>query len=279
MKKILLALSVCLIVIESSAQTQRLILVEEFTNASCGPCALSNPSFNTLMTANASKVAAVRYHTSFPGYDPFYSQNPLQNQTRTIYYQVTSAPTARMDGAGVFLQDVNQTSIDAEYNVAPLYNININFHLSLDNDSLYASATYKALSTVTGTLKAQLMVIEKMITFTTPPGSNGETSFPMVMKKMLPSETGTSLPSIMYPGDSVTVNAGWLISNVFNLNQLAVIAFVQDNATKNIKQAGYAPVPTTVTVTPPTITLNTITHVLCSNNGLININVSGGTPP
>ena len=111
MKKILLVVSVCLLMLDSSAQTQRLILVEEFTNASCGPCALSNPSFNTLMTANASKVVAIRYHSSFPGYDPFYSQNPVQNQARTIYYGVTAVPTARRDGAGVFLQDVNQILI------------------------------------------------------------------------------------------------------------------------------------------------------------------------
>ncbi len=279
MKKILLVLSVCLFALESSAQTQRLILVEEFTNASCGPCALSNPAFDALMTSNATKVVPVRYHTSFPGYDPFYSQNPLQNQARTIYYQVTAVPTARMDGAGVFLQDVNQTSIDAEYNVAPDYSINLNYHLSSDNDSVYATATFKAINTVTGTLKAHIMMVEKMITFTTPPGSNGETSFPMVMKKMLPSETGTTLPSTMYPGDSVVVNVGWLISNVFNLNQLALIAFVQDNATKNIKQAGYAPVPSTVTVTPPTISQNAIVSPMCVNDGLVNINVSGGTPP
>ncbi|MEI7802073.1 MAG: fibronectin type III domain-containing protein [Bacteroidota bacterium] len=280
MKKILLVLSVCFLTLESSAQTtQRLILVEEYTNASCGPCALSNPAFDALMTANASKVVAVRYHTSFPGYDPFYSQNPVQNQARSIYYQVTSVPTARMDGAGTFLQDVNQTSIDVEYNIAPQYAINLNFHLSSDNDSVYASATFKALQTVTGILKAHIMMVEKVITFSTPPGSNGETSFPMVMKKMLPSETGTTLPATMFPGDSVVINVGWLISNVFNLNQLALVAFVQDNVTKNVKQAGYAPVPSTVTVTPPTISLNAVNDVLCSNNGSVNINISGGTPP
>lgn len=280
MKKILLVLSVCFLTTESFSQTtQRLILVEEYTNASCGPCALSNPAFDALMTANATKVVAVRYHTSFPGYDPFYSQNPVQNQARTIYYQVTSVPTARMDGAGVFLQDVNQTSIDAEYNIAPQYAINLNFHLSADNDSVYASATFKAVQTVTGTLKAHIMMVEKVITFSTPPGSNGETSFPMVMKKMLPSETGTTLPATMYPGDSVVINVGWLISNVFNLNQLALVAYVQDNIDKNVKQAGYAPIPTTASVTPPTISVNAIVNPLCTNNGSVNINVSGGVPP
>lgn len=280
MKTLLYFVFLSLFTFESIAQTQRLVLVEEFTNASCGPCALSNPAFNALMTANATKVVAIRNHTSFPGYDPFYAQNTVQNQSRTIYYQVTNVPTARMDGAGVFLSDVNQTSIDAAYAVAPIYSIKINYHISNDNDSLYATATVKALSFNTGTLKAHIVVVEKMISLTTPPGSNGETDFPMVMKKMLPSEAGTSLPGTMFPGDSVVINVGWLLANVFNINQLAVVCFVQDNLNKNVKQAAYAPTPFSgPPPTPPTIALNTLTNTMCGSTGAININVSGGTTP
>lgn len=280
MNKLLFSLSFCLLVIVSSAQTQRLILVEEFTNASCGPCALSNPAFNTLMTNNASKVVCIRNHTSFPGYDPFYTQNSVQNQARTIYYQVTAVPTARMDGSGVFLGDVTQASIDAEYLVAPSFSIKLVYTISSDNDSLYAKATVKALTTISGSLKAHIVVVEKMISFTTPPGSNGEKDFPMVMKKMLPTETGTLLPATMNAGDSAVINVGWLMANVYNINQLAVVSFVQDNNTKNIKQAAYAPTPQTIVPpTPPTITVNTITNAICTNNGAININVSGGTLP
>lgn len=71
------------------------------------------------MSTNSTKVVAIRNHTSFPGYDPFYAQNSLQNQARTIYYQVTNAPTGKMDGSGSLLSDITQSSIDAEYAIAP----------------------------------------------------------------------------------------------------------------------------------------------------------------
>ena len=280
MKKILYILALSFISFESYSQTQRLILVEEFTNASSGPCAVSNPAFNALMSANSTKVVAIRNHTSFPGYDPFYAQNSFQNQARTIYYQVTNAPIGKMDGSGSLLSDITQSTIDAEYAIAPFYNIKLNYHISNDNDSLYATATVKALSYITGTLRAQIVVVEKMISLSTPPGSNGEMAFPMVMKKMLPSENGTTLPSTMYPGDSVVINVGWLLANVFNINQLAVVGFVQDNVNKNVKQAAYAPTATSVAPsTPPTIALNTLNNTSCSATGSININVSGGTTP
>src|ERR1041384_6130725 len=115
MKQILVAL-LCLLAISASAQTtQRLVLVEETTNASCSPCALSNPAFDALLAANSTKVVAIKYHSSFPGTDPFFSANSTQNQARVVYYSVTSVPQARMDGSGIFLQDVNQTSINTEY--------------------------------------------------------------------------------------------------------------------------------------------------------------------
>ncbi len=280
MKKTLYTFLLIFLTFEGISQTQRLVLVEEFTNASSGPCALANPAFNALMTANTTKVVAIRNHTNFPGYDPFYSQNPLQNQARTLYYQITSVPAGKMNGSGTVLSDINQTSIDAAFAVAPLYNINVSYHISTDNDSLYATATVKALSYITGTLKAHIVVVEKMIALTSAPGSNGEISFPMVMKKMLPTEAGTTLPSTMYPGDSVIINVGWLLANVFNINQLAVVSFVQDNVNKNVKQAAYAPTQTIVTpVTPPIITLNTLNNTLCGSSGSVNINVAGGVPP
>ena len=43
-----------------SAQNQRLVLAEEFTNASCGPCAAQNPAFDALLSANPTKITAVK---------------------------------------------------------------------------------------------------------------------------------------------------------------------------------------------------------------------------
>jgi hypothetical protein len=38
-------------------QSQRFVMFEEFTNASCGPCASQNPAFDALLSANAHQNA------------------------------------------------------------------------------------------------------------------------------------------------------------------------------------------------------------------------------
>jgi hypothetical protein len=43
-------------------QTQRLVLIEEATNASCGPCASQNPAFDALLNQNRDKLTAIKYH-------------------------------------------------------------------------------------------------------------------------------------------------------------------------------------------------------------------------
>ena len=58
----------------SFGQTQRMVLTEEFTNASCGPCAGQNPAYNELLQANSSKIVAIKYQVNFPGVDPMNAQ-------------------------------------------------------------------------------------------------------------------------------------------------------------------------------------------------------------
>jgi hypothetical protein len=60
MKKIFtLAIGICFS-IGVMAQTQRMVLTEEFTNSSCGPCAGQNPAYNSLIAANSTKIVAIK---------------------------------------------------------------------------------------------------------------------------------------------------------------------------------------------------------------------------
>lgn len=255
------------------AQTSRLVLLERFTSASSPSCATQNPAFNALVTANPTKVVAINYHLGIIGVDPFYSQNPVQNNSRAVYYTATEVPTTFMDGTG---SNITQASINNEYAVAPTFKITLSYYISSDNDSMYIKAKFKPLTNYTSTVyKAYVIIVEKSITFPTPPGTNGETSFPMVMKKMLPSETGYTLPVIALT-DSFILNYGWLITNTFNVNQLAVVSFVQHNTTKKIKQSAYAPLPINLITN---INLVSNTSAQCGSNGAIDISVSGGVPP
>ena len=91
--------------------------MEEFTQASCPPCAVTNPGFNALLDANSDKIVSIKYQTSWPGFDPMNLHNPTQVQTRVTYYNVTGVPNAEEDGnafndhPGVF----EQSDIDSRY--------------------------------------------------------------------------------------------------------------------------------------------------------------------
>lgn len=240
MKKILLILSaVSIISIQAIGQSQRFVLFEEFTQASCGPCAAANPAFNALLNANTSKCTSIKYQTSWPGYDPMNLHNPTEVASRVGYYNVSGVPDAIMDG-NVYHGSptgVNQSKINNEYAVPSPFELSINQQLSPGNDSIYVTMLGKATQAVSGSLVAHIAVIEKHIHFNSAPGSNGEKDFYNVMKKMLPSASGTSLPTSFEPGDYFILQYAWKLANVYSINELSVVGFIQDVPTKTVHQA------------------------------------------
>ncbi|MEK7254821.1 MAG: hypothetical protein AAB316_08755, partial [Bacteroidota bacterium] len=133
MKQLLLAVTGVVLCTVLSAQTvQRLVLTEEFTNASCPPCEAQNPGFNALMEGNTAKAVVLKYQTDWPGYDPMNEQNPDEVQTRVTYYGVTGVPNVRIDGtvnAGTAGQ-VTQAMINTAYAIPSKLAINLTHVLS-----------------------------------------------------------------------------------------------------------------------------------------------------
>jgi len=230
------------------AQSQRLVLVEEFTQASCPPCAAANPGFNAILNANPTKIVPVKYQVSWPGTDVMNAQNPTQVATRVSYYGVTGVPQANEDGGvngGFNGQPVTftQANVNSRYAVPSPFTISVSHWLSPTHDSIYAHSVITCTQAVTGSqLVAQMAIIERNIYFSasSPPGTNGELHFEQVMKQMLPSDQGTSLVSTWNVGDAITIDQSWRLANVYDTNQLGVVVWVQDNATKTVHQAGYS---------------------------------------
>ena len=100
MKKIftLSYLTLLLLGFSASAQSTRMVLAEDFTQASCPPCASQNPAFNTLLEANSTKICAIKYQTSWPGSDPMNASTQSLVGPRVSYYNVSGVPWAAMDG-------------------------------------------------------------------------------------------------------------------------------------------------------------------------------------
>lgn len=240
-KHIYLLLVTCLVTVLAIGQSQRLVLVEEATNASCGPCASQNPAFDALLQSNPDKLVAIKYHWYFPGYDPMHNHNTEENNARVSYYGINGVPHALLDGVSLTGSsytgapaNCTQAKIDAAYAVPS--SLEISMSHEIDNGFINVAMLIKATEAASGTLRARMVVVEKQIQFSSPPGSNGESLFHDVMKKMLPDQNGTELPSFEV-GEYVILQGSWEYQNVYDINELDAVGFVQDNASKGVLQA------------------------------------------
>lgn len=260
MKKITLSTLAILGALAINAQTQRMVMIEEFTNASCGPCASQNPAFNALIDANPTKVVALKYQTNWPGFDPFNAQNPSEVSSRVTYYGVNGVPHGAVDGTSI-ANDCNayagapaclsQAEVDARYAVSADFSISLSHTLSADLDSAFINITVTNMSggtfTSNGNMVLQTALTEREVVFASAPGSNGEVDFYDVMRKMIPNASGTALPSSWTAGQSQTFAfAVALPSYIYNYGEVGVVAFVQMNGNKEILNAAKsAPQPIT----------------------------------
>ena len=222
-------------------QVPRMLLSENFTSTTCGPCASQNPAYDALLAANQDIITSIKYHMSWPapGNDPMYLHNTVDNNARRTYYGINSVPHLYMSGNlfhGMPAQ-VSQSMVEnyAANNPSP-FEILMQHRLSDDQDSVYVTMLIRADQAVNGNLVAQISVIEKHISFNSPPGTNGETQFHNVMKALIPSRNGTSLPDFEEE-DYFIVEAAWELANVYDINEIAAVGFVQDNTSKHVHQA------------------------------------------
>lgn len=226
----------------SFGQSQRLVLVEEFTSSTCGPCVNANSNLHNWLVANPTLFTSIYYHMSWPapGNDPMYLANTIDNNARRSYYNVNSVPWTVVDGnvfsnnwnAGV-LSIINNRSL-----VPSPFEISVQHSISTANDEIFLTMVAQATQNISGNLVAHNVVIEEYVQFTNPPGSNGEKNFDHVMKKMLPTKDGTTLSSFD-AGDYVIIETNWPFAptQVYDIDELMAVGFIQNNLSKEVYQA------------------------------------------
>ena len=240
MKKFtILFASLMLISLSVIAQNERTILLESFTNTGCGPCAAYNPGMDALINSNADKIAAIKYHVSWPSnQDPMYLHNTGENSARVSYYGVNSVPHVVVDGTRFSGNsgDITQNVINQAAAIASPMQMRLSWELNADQTTITVYVMGRVTTDITGSAKLYVGVIEKEIHFNSAPGSNGEKNFYQVMKKLLPNANGTILGELN-AGDYFTYTFTWDLANVYNNNQLDAIAWVQNTNTKEVYQA------------------------------------------
>jgi thiol-disulfide isomerase/thioredoxin len=222
-----------------SQAVKRRTLIEHYTNAGCSPCASQNPVLEALSNEgnNPDKIAHIAYHTSGPGYDPMniFNADYDQGSARADYYGITGVPTAIVAGKSYEGSPVGitQSMIDAEYNI--LGEFKVVPEITFSNDSLFVDIELTSLkSQSTGTLKTFVVLVEDM-EYTSPPGTNGEKSFPDAMRYML---SGVDGEDIGLPVADAVVDFSCKMPFHEEIGkEIQMIVFIQNTASKEVLMA------------------------------------------
>jgi hypothetical protein len=244
MKKImhLLYLAVLLITAGTCFAQQRKVLIEQFTNSGCPPCAGNTPLIADFVNTHSDSVLMIAYHTSFPYQDSMYFENPVQSNNRVAFNNIVSVPRSVVDGNFYSGNSVSAatTNITVRANVLPKYQITFTSS-TLNNAQVNLNVLFEFnnINNTNDQLVGHVVLVEKNVlksSYVCCAGANTENEYPWVMRKMLPDEFGTNLVNKQIGGvDAVTLNHTF--NNVKDVAQLRVIAFVQNTVTKEIYQS------------------------------------------
>ncbi|MGE0772782.1 MAG: T9SS type A sorting domain-containing protein [Cyclobacteriaceae bacterium] len=239
----------------------RTVLVENFTNKG-NPAVNPNNGLNAeLVESNllkgfnpggsGTKLVKVNYHVGFPRTDPFNADNPADPSARALYYNVTETPRARLDGfKNNGTDDYFSNWGDTQYGIRTLQLAQADLVLSTSltpDNGLQVDVQVIARVALPATARLHVAMLERSIATAALSNAKanmivtGETDFEYVLKKMLPSAVGTSIGGLMLQTDPPrNFTFEWYPdrAKLYDLpDDLAVVAFLQDDATKEILQS------------------------------------------
>jgi PKD repeat protein len=232
----------------------KVALVERFTNASCGPCAVLNSGWYSTTSQNLENQGLLNhivYNVNWPGpLDPMYLLNPVDNMTRRAYYLVDAVPWIEIDGVTFSISGNNTvdaanftnlvTTHTASYSpfqidvTAEIYTGNvIEVHVTVTRDPADATVLPETVS-------LQLGLLQNLVSYTSPPGSNGERDFPDVCRKMLDDAYGLAVP-VPAPGGTYSTSVLYIptaeAQAAIDFSQARILAFLQNQQTQVVYQS------------------------------------------
>jgi hypothetical protein len=238
-------------------------LIETFTSSTCGPCNPANVTAEALFAQNPGKITSIKFQADWPGAgDPYYTD---EVGNRIAYYAINSVPRMEIDGGwDQNGNNITQQIVDDYVNELCLINLSSNY--SINGKTVDFDITIDPLENFNSN---NLVVHSAIIEETTYNNvkNNGETQFEHVVKKMVPSDNGTPINSLV-AGQQVTLNLQHIFQGNYRLpfdatspinhtiehsvedfSNLMVAVWIQDIFTKEVYQSAYATLSTFTPIT------------------------------
>jgi PKD repeat protein len=251
MKKLLLVLILTSFAFSTNAY-EKLSLVERFTNCSCGPCATLNNSWYNATTEsliNSGSMTHIVYNVYWPSpgeCDPMHLLNKTDNDFRTNYYGCNSVPWVEINGTN-FATSGGATAFTNAVNTGNAQYSPFRIILTpekLPNNVIVINVKIirdPSDATTFNDTRLRIALTEKQVYVVNPSCcNNGETNFHSISRKMIPDGYGSSF-TIPAPGDSIEMSFQYVPTADFlqqvNLNELRVVAFIQEHCTQETFQS------------------------------------------
>ncbi len=245
MKRSLCVGLLLLFAVGSAYGAGRRVLLEGFTNVACPYCPAADLVQETVQLEQGRDVAVqIRYHVWWPGAsDPYYLYNPSENAARANLYGVPSIGVPYLKVDGVQTPTPNsytsvRNSINSRRAIASPCTIRVSasFMPSLPPaDTIYVTVEVTADQDMLGAYnRLYVALVHRCHT-------SGILRW-YQFRNMWPNTTGYSFTlnqdSTLVYSVACTTSAGW------DLDDMRIIAFVQNSSTKEVMQSGFAEVTT-----------------------------------
>jgi hypothetical protein len=222
-------------------EREKVVLLEHFANSSDSVSEYANDILYNVTNDFKKDVINLQYHTSFPGEDPLNNDNPIVPEVRVFYYGILSVPYTLLDGGtsnlnrfDYSLKDLSRKDIMLRSLIDPVLNLDVQTAYNASDVDIEVKIEAKDSISQRG-LTLHIVVIENVIKGME--GKNGEKEFLDVVKALVPDPAGTYIYKSWDPGDNETLHYTWAYDKVYDVNQLRVVAFVQDEQSKEVYQS------------------------------------------
>lgn len=218
----------------------RLIVLEEFTSATCPPCVPAGPVLNKNAVLTKG-IISVRYHQGYPAAgDAFHVAYP-DGRKRHDFYNVGGIPAANLNGH-YSIDPRNEQQILQTAAIDQVYIYPVAITIKEDRSQLPTSNVEVEVQTEMdlSDYVLHMVVVAKHVEW---PGyskelanSNGEEEFNDAVLTMLPDYNGT--PVTMAKGETKTFSSSFQIKDtrLWPQDGIYVVAFLQNNKTREIIQ-------------------------------------------
>jgi tetratricopeptide (TPR) repeat protein len=267
-----------------SSRTTRTVLAELFTGSGCAPCVAADLGFDLIFDRyNRQEVAVLVYHLHIPLPDPM--TNP-STQTRAKFYSAASTPTYVIDGnksGGGGSRDgtrnfYNKVNPGVEERLVDAPEADLKLETRLEGGKVMARVRADQIKGDPGSLKLQIILAEDLVRFT---GENGVRFHSMVVRSlggdsgggfslvagegnktvewsfdlgMIEAEAKKHLDGLEeegFRGDDYTFSDK---RHKIDPRNLSVVAFVQEEESRNVLQSTYQKVKPPVSTTAQKVT-------------------------